>query len=456
MSGDAGGFDWIARGDLVLPDRVVEGGSLAVTDGRIAAIFEPGDAPPPTAGRDFTGRYVMPGLVDTHVHAGSFVDEDIASTTATAAAGGVTTIVDMPYDRGAPVMGAARLREKIATVQEQAVVDVGLYGTMAKVGGVEALDELVDGGVCAFKFSLFEYDPERFPRIPDGDLVAAFERLSATRVPIVLHNELQEVVEHELERLVADGREDDPYAHGLSHPPVSETAASVKALDFAYWTGARLHLAHCTHPHTFRLIEIYRQLGADVSGETCIHYLLLSEREVAERGTLAKVNPAIRDEEAQRGLWQLLREGKIATVSTDHAPWPIESKRKSMLHASAGIPGLETLLPGLFTAGARRELPLPELLGYVTWRAAEVFGLSERKGRLAVGMDADLAVFDARTPWTFRAAQSLSSAKWSPFDGYELDGRVEATFVRGQLAFADGRLVAEPGSGRWLRREAVR
>ncbi len=445
-------FDWVARGDLVLEERVVNDGSLAVADGKIAAILEAGEGPSPSPGCDYSGRFIMPGLVDTHVHAGSFVDEDIASTTATAAAGGVTTIMDMPYDREAPVMDAKRLREKVATVQAEAVVDVGLYGTMARVGGVEALEELVAGGVCAFKFSLFEYDVNRFPRIADGDLLAAFETLSAAKVPIVLHAELQEVIEYRLERVLDTPGEADPYAHGLSRPPVSETAASVKALDFAYWTGARLHLAHCTHPHTFRLIDFYRRLGADVSGETCAHYLMLSEREVADLGPVAKVNPPIRDEESLRGLWQLLREGKIATVSTDHAPWPIETKEGGMLRASAGAPGLESFLPVVLTAGARRGFPLPELLGYLTWRPAEIFGVGDQKGRLAVGFDADLAVFDARTPRTFRAADSLSSAKWSPFDGYEFDGRIEATYVRGELVFGDGRMVAEPGSGRWLRR----
>lgn len=444
-------YDCLIRGDLVLPERVAEGGAIAVAGGRIAAVLEAGESPPAKVVHDHSGRYVMPGLVDTHVHAGSFEAEDLGTTTASAAAGGVTTIVDMPYDRLGPVMGAARLEEKVREVRASAVVDVGLYGTMAKVGGVQALEELVEGGVCAFKFSLFEYDPDRFPRIADGDLLDAFERLSATGTPIVLHNELQEIVEYRLGQVLGTSREADPSSHGYTHPPVSESAASVKALDFAYWTGARLHLAHCTHPHTFRLIDWYRQLGAAVSGETCAHYLTLTEADVAALGPIAKVNPPIRDEASREALWELLAGGRIATVSTDHAPWPIETKRRGILQASAGMPGLETFLPAVVTAGARRGFPLPDLLGYLTWRPAEVFGVSDRKGRLAVGLDADVAVFDARRPWTFDAAAALTSATWSPFDGHELDGRVEATYVRGKAVFADGRLVAEPGSGRWLR-----
>lgn len=444
-------YDRLVRGDLVLPDRLVEGGAVAVSAGRIAAVLEPGESAPAKVVDDHSGRYVMPGLVDTHVHAGSFEAEDLRSTTATAAAGGVTTIMDMPYDRLGPVMGAPRLQEKIEEVRSSAVVDVGLYGTIAKVGGVEAIDELVEGGVCAFKFSLFEYDPDRFPRIADGDLVDAFERLSAGGIPIVLHNELQEIVEYRLGKVLRTDREADPYSHGYTHPPVSETAASVKALDFAHWTGARLHLAHCTHPHTFRLIDMYRELGAAVSGETCAHYLTLTESDVAALGPIAKVNPPIRDEAACEGLWEALAEGRIATVSTDHAPWPIETKRRGILQASAGMPGLETFLPSVVSAGLRRGFGLPELVGHLTWRPAEVFGVGDRKGRLAVGFDADLAVFDTRSPWTFRAADAVTSAKWSPFDGHEFAGRVEATYLRGELVFADGGVVGEPGGGRWLR-----
>jgi dihydroorotase-like cyclic amidohydrolase len=181
----------------------------------------------------------------------------------------------------------------------------------------------------------------------------------------------------------------------------------------------------------------------------------LTESDVARLGAIAKVNPPIRDEAAHERLWELLRAGSIATVSTDHAPWPIETKRAPILRASAGMPGLETFLAGMVTAGLRRDFPLPDLLGLLTWRPAEVFGLADRKGRLAPGLDADVAVFDARTPWTFSAADTPSDADWSAFDGRTFAGRVEATYVRGRRVFADGRVVGSAGQGRWLRRAAA-
>ena len=446
-------YDLLVRGDLVLPGAVLRGGALAVRDGRIAGVFEPGVAVEAAEVRDYSGRYVLPGLVDTHVHLLSTPVEGVATGTAAAAAGGVTTIVDMPYDSPDPVIEAGRFREKAAQIAEQAHVDVGLYATIAKVDGIEAIPELLAAGPLAFKLSLYETDAHRFPRIADGDLLAAFEALADARLPVVLHAELQEIVDRLVARGLAAG-EEDPRAHGRSRPVVSETAAVVKALELACWSGARVHIAHVTHPHGFRLIDYYRSLGADVTGETCAHYLGLSEDDVAALGPIAKVNPPIRDAAAREGLWADLRAGRVATISTDHAPWPEEAKRRPMLRAASGIPGLETFLPVVFTEAAARRFPLPDLVELVAGRPADLFGLGDRKGRLRPGLDADLAVLDARRPWTFEAARSVTSARWSPFAGRTFAGRVEATFLRGRPVYESGRVLATPGTGRWLERRA--
>jgi allantoinase len=285
----------------------------------------------------------------------------------------------------------------------------------------------------------------------DGDLLAAFEALAESGVPVVLHAELQEVVDRLLARAREAG-EDDPRAHGRSRPLVSETAAIAKALELATWSGARVHVAHVTHPHGFKLIEYHRSLGAHVTGETCVHYLSLSEEDVVTHGTLAKVNPAIRDAGAREGLWADLSAGRVATISTDHAPWPLEAKQRPMLQAASGMPGLESFLPVMFTEAQSRGFPLPELLEYVAGRPAELFGLGGRKGRLLPGLDADVVVFDAREPWEFDASRSFTSARWSPFHGLSLAGRVVATFVRGQPVYEAGTLVAERGAGHWLKR----
>jgi allantoinase len=444
-------MDLVVRGDVVLPSRILRDGALGIADGRIAAVIHPAQAAPDAAETlDVGDALVLPGLVDTHVHCLSSPDEGIARATAAAAAGGVTTVVDMPYDAGAPVFDRGRLDEKVEAVRAQARVDVGLYGSMAKAGGPQAVPDQLAAGVLAFKFSLFETDPQRFPRIRDGDLEAAFELLAPSGVPIVLHCELQEIIERRLGE--AAGRLHRPEAHAQVRPPVSETAAIAKALELALWTGARVHIAHVTHPHGFRLIDWYRGLGARVSGETCVQYLALTEEDVLRLGAIAKVNPPIRDSSCREGLWAALERGSIETVSTDHAPWPLELKRRPMLKAASGVAGLETFLPVVHTEAVKRRVELPALVEAVAGRAADLFGLHGRKGRLLPGYDADFVVFDPTERWTFEATNGHSSARHSPYEGRELVGRAKATYLRGQAVFSDGEVIAEPGCGRWLAR----
>ena len=445
-------LDLIVRGDLVLPDQVIRDGAIGILDGRIAAVIAPSAAAPAAAEViDACGALVMPGLVDTHVHCLSSPEEGITRATAAAAAGGVTTIVDMPYDAENPIFDAERLAEKVDAVYAQARVDVGLYGSMAKENGLGAVPAQLEAGVLAFKFSLFETNPRRFPRIDDGDLAAVFELLAPSGIAVVLHCELQEIIEGRLRQVPVAGRA-RPEAHAESRPPVSETGAIAKALELALWTGARVHIAHVTHPRGFELIRWYRSLGATVSGETCVHYLVLSGEDVARLGPVAKVNPPIRDGSCREELWTALSNGLIETVSTDHAPWPLNLKQRPMLEAASGVAGLETSLPLMLTEARARGYQLPAMAELLAGRPAELVGLAGRKGRLARGYDADFVIVDPDARWAFKAGDSFSSASHSPFENRPLVGRVHATYVRGEPAYRDRELLAAPGSGRLLRR----
>ncbi len=447
-------MDLVVRGDVVLPDRVLPDAALGIIDGRIAAVIHPAQAAPDAIETvDVRDALVLPGLVDTHIHCLSSPEEGIARATAAAAAGGVTTVVDMPYDAGSPVFDRGRLDEKLEAVRDEARVDVGLYGSMAKDGGLDAVPDQLAAGVLAFKFSLFETDPQRFPRIRDGDLEAVFELLAPSGVPIVLHCELQEIIERRLGEALVN-RLEEPEAHADVRPPVSETGAIAKALELALWTGARVHIAHVTHPHGFRLIDWYRALGARVSGETCVQYLALTEDDVLRLGAIAKVNPPIRERSCREELWGALERGSIETVSTDHAPWPVALKQRPMLAAASGVAGLETFLPLMHTEAVERCVPLPALMEATAGRPADLFGLRGRKGRLLPGYDADFIIFDPATRWSFTATRSHSSARHSPYEGRELLGRARATYVRGQAVCVNGEVVAEPGYGRWLERGA--
>jgi allantoinase len=441
-------YDLVVRGDLVLEDGIVRDGWLAVLEHQVAALGKGG---PPGARETVhrRGSLIFPGVVDTHVHTLSEPAEGISAATAAAAAGGVTTIVDMPYDVPEPVYSRALFEDKVERVRAEARVDVGLYGTIRKVGGVGEIPSLIEAGALGFKFSLFETDPVRFPRIGDGDLLAAFECLSGTGIPTVVHAELGEIIDEYSSRVV--GRENDATSHGLSRPVVSETAAEVKALELAYWSRVRLHLAHVTHPRGFDLIAWYRSQGASVSGETCIHYLALCDEDVHRIGPRAKVNPPIRDREAREALWDYLERGMIASISSDHAPWAAVKKERPMMAASSGAPGLETLLPVAYTVGTERGLSPDVIARYLCSHPADIYGVGAVKGRLRPGSDADFVVF-APQPRVFDARTAHSTARWSPFDGMVMAGYVESTYVRGVPVYAGGEVVAQPGQGRWLKR----
>jgi len=448
---DAAQHDLAVKGDIALPDgTVLDSGWLGVKDGVIAEV----SASPLTATEtvDASGHLILPGFVDAHVHTRSCVDEGITATTTAAAAGGTTTIVDMPFDKpDRPVNSADRLAAKIAEVHTEALVDVALYATFAPEGDLGVLGELAAGGAAGFKVSTIEVDPVRFPRIPDGRLYEAFQEISRTGLPVAAHQENQEIVFAQAEAFQARG-DTAPIDHALSRPPVAEAEAAGRLLELAHWTGAHLHMVHGTLPRTFDLIEWNRAQGTRATGETCLQYLLLSMEALRSQGGRAKCNPPLRAQEHVDGLWELMRNGVIDIVTSDHSPYPLHRKEtENIFDAYAGMPGVETLGSLLYSEGvARGRIDLKRFLELVCSGPADVFGFS-RKGRLKVGADADFIVFDPDAEWTVEDAATHYAVGWTPYHGRDVQGRVVSTWLRGRCIFEDGDVVAVPGAGRFVR-----
>jgi allantoinase len=440
--------DLVVKGDIVLPSGILRDSYIAVKESKIVGILHNSLGLKASEYVDATGCLILPGLIDTHVHTLSNPDEGIERLTAAAAAGGVTTVIDMPYDAEQPIINATRLKNKIERVAEEAHVDMGLYGTIAKENGVDAIPELIEAGVLAFKFSTFETDPNRFPRISDFDLMKAFSIISRTTLPIVIHAENDEIIKGLISEHIG---EDDTGVHLRTRPPLSETSAIVRVLEIGLWTGAHVHIAHVTHPHGFELINMYRRLGAKATGETCVHYLALDSEDVSRLGAIAKVNPPIREPEIRLKLWEAIKDGKVDTITTDHAPWPLDRKQQPMLKASSGIPGLESFLPIMYSEFVERDIPLTRFVELTSSRPAEIFGLKDRKGKLDIGMYADFVIYDPRKSSVYDASKSFSVAKWSPFNGRGIIGQVVATYVRGTKVFEDGKVLSRPGFGIFLR-----
>jgi allantoinase len=438
-------FDLVVTGAVVTPSGVLDPGSVGIADGRIHAVWQGARTVEAREHIDVGRCWVLPGAIDAHVHCFSSPQEGFLHATRAAAAGGVTTIIEMPYDDGAPVTSAEVLERKIERLQRAAVVDVALLGTLRKRGGLGEIERLARAGVCGFKLSLYETHPERFPRIEDDELLTAFKLIHDVDLTVGVHAENGALIDP----LVARYREAGkvyPRAHGETRPPVSETASVALALELAAAEETRLHIYHASLPRTFSLVGTYRAQGLRASAETCPHYLVLDEDDMERLGGLGKINPPLRSAEARAGLWTRL-ESDVDMVTSDHAPWPLDRKsnRDDIFANASGAPGVETLLPLLFSEGvAAGRLSIGRLASLLAEGPARVFDLWPRKGQIAVGADADLAILDPSVSWTVEAANLQSSAGWTPYEGRQIRGRVTRTIVRGRTVY-DGSTIAGEG-----------
>ena len=448
-------IDLVVKGDIVTPDDVIHDGFVAVSGGQIAAIGLNTEAPSAEQVLDARGKLVLPGAIDAHVHSASVKDkpEGLFNTTRAAASGGVTTVIDMPFDAAGPITTAARLGEKVNRANSEAVVDVALYGTIAKSGGIGEIKGLVEGGVCGFKMSTYETDPYRFPRITDRELMKAFSELNKYGVVTSFHAENEELVRALVDELKSCGS-GDPLDHCHSRPPVTETTAIAHLLELALACGAKVHVAHISIPRGFDLVRSYQNWGLDVTAETCIHYLVLAEEDMPRLKAFGKINPPLRPRATTEELWQKLMRGEIDFITSDHAPWPLENKtHPNIFDNGSGVPGVELLLPLFYSEGvARRGINIITAIRLISEAPARRFGLYPKKGTIRVGADADIVVLDPKRQWKFHAAESHSSAKWSPYDGMELTGRVATTIVRGRVVYDGKEVVGKPGWGRFIGR----
>lgn len=447
-------FDLVLSGTVVLPDLIVENGYVAVRDGKVVHVGE-GTAPSAHERHELGNALILPGAIDAQTHSLSQKNqEDFIWSTRSAAAGGVTTIVDMPYDEGNLVCSAEAVRTKVAHASQQARVDFALYGTIDPEEGAARIPEQVEAGVAAFKFSTFGTDPKRFPRIPPALLEECFAAIAPTGLTAGVHNEDDEAVRAAMDKVKALGIT-DYRAHGLSRPPLTELLASLQIYETGALTGCPAHVVHCSLGRGYDIAASYRAQGFDATIECCIHYLTLDEEhDVARLGGKAKINPPIRSRAEVEKLWDHVRKGNVTMVSTDHVSWSENRKTNpDMLANASGVPGLEAMVP-LFVKGAlERDISLTWAAKLLAANPARHFRLHHRKGALTAGKDADISVLFPR-PKIYDAAESGNNVVgWSPYNGIELPWTVGMTYLRGKLAFDGANVIAAPGSGQFVRPE---
>ncbi|CCM74118.1 dihydroorotase [Rhizobium mesoamericanum] len=445
-------FDLVLQGRVVLPERILEAGYVAVRDGKIAE-FGLG-VPPGARERHLLGKaLILPGAIDAQVHSLSQKDqEDFIWSTRSAAAGGVTTIVDMPYDEGNLVCSAEAVKKKIAHAGPQARVDFALYGTVDPEEGAKRVPEMIEAGVAAFKFSTFGTDPKRFPRIPPALLDECFAAIAPTGLTAGVHNEDDEAVRTYMERVKASGVT-DWRAHGLSRPPITELLAMHTIFETGANTGCPSHVVHCSLGRGYDIARAYRRDGFEATVECCIHYLTLDEENDVKRlGGKAKINPPIRPRGEVEALWRKVAEGNVWLVSTDHVSWSENRKTNpDMLANASGVPGLEVMVPLFLKGASERGIPLTWAAKLMAENPAKHFRLDHVKGALTPGKDADIVVLEPREMVYDAAASGNNVVGWSPYNGILLPWTVSATYLRGKK-IADGvTVLAEPGTGRFVR-----
>jgi allantoinase len=357
----------------------------------------------------------------------------------------------MPLDAPTGIATAEALRKKIALVEAESFVDVALLGSV-KNDTIDHIPGLREAGACGFKLSLFDTDPVRFPRVHDGRLLEAFSAIRETGLTAGVHAENDEIIKGLIEKYIHEGMT-HPRAHCETRPEVSETESVLKGLEFARATGVRLHLYHLSCSRSIDLARYYRGEGCAVTIETCPHYLVFSEEDMDRLGGRLRINPPMRTKTEPERLWHRLQAGEIDCVSSDHAPWPVERKdQPSIFDNASGAPGVETLLPILFSEGvARKRISMATLTRVLAENQAKVFGLYPRKGVLAPGSDADIVILDPEEKWVVRPERMHSASGWTPYEGMEITGKVEATIVRGRVVFRDEEVIGEKGYGTFIR-----
>ncbi len=310
---------------------------------------------------------------------------------------------------------------------------------------IEHVPGLIEGGVIGFKL----YMGNTFGRIPSpttGAMLEAFEVVAPTGKRISLHAETNSIMERRESRLRASGRT-DAIAHLASRPAVVAVEAVARAAILAEWTGARIHVLHISSAAELRPLAEAKARGVDITGETCPHYLLLSEQDYEKVGGVVRVNPPVREAPNQQPLWDALMDGTIDIIATDHAPHtPEEKTRNDIWTVDCGFPGVETQMPLMLTEVNRGRATLED---YVRWSAenpAKIWGLYPRKGTLTVGSDADIAIVDINREWTIDDAKIQSRSKISPWQGRKATALPIHTLVRGRFVMKD-RVLQEDARG---------
>jgi len=431
----------------VVSEEGVREADVLIAGGVFDAIVEPGHG---SAFDEIEARglYVFPGVVDAHVHVnepGREEWEGWQAATRGAAAGGVTTLADMPLNSLPPTLDTAAARAKHSRAARSAIVDYALWGGLVGAD-LTPLRELKQWGVVGLKAFLCPSGVPEFPHLDPGTLTPALAAAADAGHLVAVHAEDEALIAKGAEQLHTMGRRDRA-AWLESRPPAAERRAIERVADAARETGARVHVVHASSSAAVAAVLRARERGASLTVETCPHYLSFSAEDVQRLGPALKCAPPIRDATSRERLWQHVLAGEVDLIASDHSPCTAELKTRGdrdIWEAWGGVTGIQSLLPVMLSEGVhRRGLRLGALARLVAGAPARLLGLWPRKGAIRAGADADIALVALERAWTLEPEQLQARSGLSPYVGRTFRGAVVRTLVRGVTVFDDGEFVEE-------------
>ncbi len=445
--------DVLVRGGRIVTSSGLIEASIAIDGGVIVSIAKESHAPEADRVIDAEGLLVLPGMVDMHVHfrdPGHPEREDFESGSRAAAAGGVTTVGEMP-NTVPPIVTAEAFREKVRIGSSKSVVDFALIAGAGEVSA-EELKAMAGEGAAAYKTFMTSRFRELYAS--DGQMLENFQVIAQLDIPCLIHAEDGDIVERWRMKAREEGRR-DPIAHAEYRPAIAEVEAAWRVIQLASSAGVHLHICHISASGVIDALKWAKSRGLRVSGETCPHYLFLTAEDLKRLGPYAKTDPPLRGREDQMRLWEALRGGLIDVVASDHAPYTEEEKERGwsdIFDAPSGGIGVETTLPLMLDAVNRSLISLQRLVEVFAENPARLLGLYPRKGVIAVGADGDLVLVDPKREFEIRGDQLHSRQRRTPFEGYRGRGKPVKTLLRGEVIMEEGEVLAKRGYGTFLPR----
>lgn len=424
---------------------LIEAG-IAIDQDRIVKIAKKPSLPKASRQINLRGNIALPGIIDSHVHLRDqelAYKEDFTSGTGAAAAGGITTVIDMPNNQP-PTMSAKGLHERMRLAEPKILVNVAFNAAFPT--RTREIPEIAEIGAVGFKL----YLPQQIGGInPDDDqaLLEAFKAVRQTKAPIAVHAEDKTTIEQKQRKLMRQ-RRNDLEAFLEAHSVDAEEKAIRRIAQLSRKSGGHVHVCHVSSKHGMNIISKAKRLGFDVTCEVTPHHLLLTSKNLKKYGNIALEVPPLRRTSDIASLWRSMQKGSVDTIASDHAPHSLEEKNvESIWNAKAGISGLETMLPLLLTQVNKGRLTIKQLVQLMCENPARIYRVKDR-GSLKKGSIADITVIDLRKERRIDASAFHSKAKFSPFDGWKTKGTPVKTFVNGQLVMDRGEIVAQRGCGR--------